>query len=104
MKLYSRAMDKAKKVMRKPNADFLRKGRGAALKNTFIKEQKEEEEICIAIPLKVGRVPVSDANGTILLTVVNVAAWKVGRKLPEVDLRWICEPVPGTNERWTKRP
>jgi FMN-dependent NADH-azoreductase len=61
-KLYSRAMEKAKKVMRKPNADFLRKGRGAALKQQFIKELKEEEEIVIAIPLKAGRVPVSEIN------------------------------------------
>jgi hypothetical protein len=53
-------MEKAhKQMMRRPNADFLRKGKGAAMKRGHFKEQREEEEICIAIPLKAGKMPVS---------------------------------------------
>lgn len=60
VKLYSRAMEKAQKqLMRKPNSDFLKKGKGAAHKGSFAREAKEHEDIVIAIPLKAGKMPVS---------------------------------------------
>lgn len=60
MKLYSRAMEKAhKQIMRKPNSDFLRKGRGAANKGSSLSENKDQEDVVIAIPLKAGKMPVS---------------------------------------------
>lgn len=45
---------------RKPNNEFLRKGKGGASKTTHVKDiSDKEEEICIAIPLKGGKIPVS---------------------------------------------
>jgi len=45
--------------MRKPNSDFLKKGKGAAFKGSLIRENKEQEDVVIAIPLKAGKIPVS---------------------------------------------
>ena len=58
-------MEKAQKQnMRKPNSDFLRKGRGGAHKSSFAREAKEQEDIVIAIPLKAGKMPVSSQRLT----------------------------------------
>lgn len=68
VKLYSRAMEKAhKQLMRKPNSDFLKKGKGAAYKGSFTRDAKEQEDIVIAIPLKAGKMPVSTISVVVIV-------------------------------------